>query len=66
MKTVNIYDYFKLFDVGVQATPLTAQKATQNEHKALKDAEVMTHVVRTVEHECQTATRNDSRPGTTF
>lgn len=61
MKTVNIYDFFKLYDVGVQASPAVASLAVQLDRPTLKNAEVMTKNNYTADNYCQTLPqRSDS------
>ena len=61
MRNVNIYDYFKLFDVGVQFTPPTQSLACQSEEIPRQNAEVMTKMVKLMDNGCQTATRNETQ-----
>lgn len=49
IKRVDIYDFFKLYDVGVQATPLVASLAVQLDRPSLKHAEVMTKNIYTAD-----------------
>lgn len=61
MKKVDIYDFFKLFDVGVQATPAISSSAAQCDHKVYRHVEIMTKNISTIEHGCQTvANRKNS------
>ena len=61
MKMVNIYDFFKLYDVGVQATPLTSSQAVQIDKIPLKNVEVMTKNIYTADNCSQTLPqRNNS------
>lgn len=62
MQKVNIYDFFKLYDVGVQATVDIRHDFTQCEVKSFRSAEVMTKNINTVDNGCQTLTKQDSRP----
>lgn len=61
MQKVDIYDFFKLYDVGVQATVEIRHGFTQCEVKSFKSAEVMTKNINTVENGCQTLSKQDSR-----
>lgn len=54
MKRIDIYDFFKLYDVAVQAVPATASDFAQCDKKAFRHAEVMTKNISTIEHGCQT------------
>jgi hypothetical protein len=49
MNRVNIYDYFKLTDVAVQATVNVASVYAQCERKLYQNAEVMTKSTSTAE-----------------
>jgi len=49
MNKVNIYDYFKLFDVAVQATVNINSTFAQCDHKVYQNAEVMTKNTSTQE-----------------
>ena len=61
MKKVNIYDFFKLYDVGVQATPSVFSQAVQLDKLLLKNVEVMTKNIYTADNFCQTLPqRNNS------
>ena len=61
IKNVNIYDYFKLFDYGVQFCPETQSLACQSEELVKKDVEVMALTVKTVDNYCQTVKRVDAK-----
>lgn len=54
MKKVNIYDFFKLYDVGCQASPSTSSQAVQFDKIPFKNAEVMTKNIYTTDNFCQT------------
>ena len=62
MKKVNIYDFFKLYDVSVQTTVSTNSLACQSELVAMKNAEIMTKAVSTTDYGCQTVARHESKP----
>lgn len=54
IRNVNIYDFFKLFDVGVQVNPEFAAIGCQSEQLTVMSTETMTKVCYTVDHSCQT------------
>ena len=61
MKRVDIYDFFKLYDVGVQATPSISSSSAQCDQKVYRHVEIMTKNISTIEHGCQTvANRKNS------
>jgi hypothetical protein len=59
MKKVNIYDFFKLYDVGVQVAPLVASFAVQLDKPFIKNVEVMTKNIYTADNSCQTLPQQD-------
>lgn len=62
MKKVDIYDFFKLYDIGVQASAEMKTEYTQIEHKVYRNAEIMTKGINTIEHSCQTVGKFDFKP----
>lgn len=54
MNKVNIYDFFKLYDVAVQVSPQIANNFAQCDKKVYKNADVMTRNISSMEHGCQT------------
>jgi hypothetical protein len=59
MKKVDIYDFFKLYDYGVQVSAEMKNDYTQSEVKVYRGAEVMTNGTNTIEHGCQTVEKFD-------
>ena len=59
VRNVNIYDFFKLYDMGVQVSPNITATACQSEQLAHKHADTMTKMCVTVDHSCQTASNKD-------
>lgn len=59
MNKVDIYDFFKLYDVGVQASAEKTSNYSQVEPKVFKNVEVMTRKLKTIEHSCQTVGKID-------
>ena len=60
MEKVDIFDFFKPYDVGIQATVEMTNDSCQGEVKTYKSTEMMTRAAHMVEHGCQTASRNES------
>ena len=54
MKKVDIYDFFKLYDFGVQVSAEKTSNYSQVEPTVYKNVEVMTRKFKTIEHSCQT------------
>jgi len=54
MKQVDIYDFFRLYDVAVQAVPEITNTETQVQPKQYTNVEVMTRNMSTMEHGVQT------------
>ena len=48
MKKVDIYDFFKLYDYGVQVSAEMKNDYTQSEVKVYRGAEVMTNGTNTI------------------
>ena len=61
IKNVNIYDYFKLYDYGVQFSPQTQNLACQSEELVQKDVEVMAMTVKKVDNYCQTVRKIETK-----
>lgn len=59
MNKVDIYDFFKLYDIGVQVSAETTNDYTQVDPKVYKNAEIMTRKINIIEHSCQTVGKMD-------
>lgn len=54
MNKVDIYDFFKLYDIGVQATVSVTTNSCQSQIKTFKNMEVMVRGPNLKENGCQT------------
>jgi hypothetical protein len=48
MNKVDIFDFFKLYDIGVQVSAEMTNDSTQVDHKIYKNAEIMTRKINNI------------------